>query len=78
MGLDCAFKVLISLYREGRVELPRFQALLASVDDETARIVWGFIKITKEGGVEYVELEEKARKTIEMLRGVSVRWYYGD
>jgi len=72
MGLDRALKVLISLYREGRVELPRFQALLASVDDETARIVWGFIKITKEGSVEYVELEEKARKTIEMLRGVSM------
>ena len=78
MGLDRAFKVLASLYREGRVELPRFQALLASVDDETARIVWGFIKITKEGNVEYVELEEKARKTIEILRRVSVGWYYGD
>jgi len=68
-----AFKVLISLYREGRVELPKFQALLASVDGETARIVWGFIKITKEGGVEYVELEEKARETIEILKGVSMR-----
>jgi len=73
MGLDCAFKVLISLYREGRVELPKFQALLASVDGETARIVWGFIKITKEGDVEYVELEEKARETIEILKGVSMR-----
>jgi len=72
MGLDGAFKVLASLYREGRVELQRFQALLASVDDETARIVWGFIKITKEGNVEYVELEEKARKTIEILRRVSM------
>ena len=68
-----AFKVLISLYREGRVELPKFQALLASVDGETARIVWGFIKITKEGSVEYVELEEKARETIEILKGVSMR-----
>jgi hypothetical protein len=72
MGLDCAFKVLVSLYREGRVELPRFQALLAGVDDETARIVWGFIKIIKEGGMEYVELEEKARKVIEILRRASV------
>jgi hypothetical protein len=73
MGLDCAFRVLISLYREGRVELSKFQALLASVDGETARIVWGFIKITKEGSVEYVELEEKARETIEILKGVSMR-----
>jgi hypothetical protein len=73
MGLDCAFKVLISLYREGRVELQRFQALMAGMDDETARIVLGFIKITKEGNVEYVELEEKARETIEILRRVSTR-----
>ena len=73
MTLDNAFKVLIRLYREGRVELPKFQALLAGVDDETARIVWGFIKITKEGGVVYVELDEKARKTIEMLKGVGTR-----
>jgi hypothetical protein len=72
MGLDRAFRVLASLYREGRVELPRFQALLASVDDETARIVWDFIKITKENGVEYVELEEKAREIIEILRRASM------
>jgi hypothetical protein len=73
MGLDHAFKVLISLYREGRVELPRFQALLASADDETARIVWWFIKIIKEGDVEYVELEEKARRVIEILKAASTR-----
>jgi len=73
MVLDDVFKVLVSLYREGRVELPRFQALLASVDDETARIVLGFIRITKEGNAEYVELEEKARETIEILRKISAR-----
>jgi hypothetical protein len=71
MSLDCVFKVLTRLYRDGRVELQRFQALLASVDGETARIVWDFIKIIKEGDVEYVELEEKARRVIEILKGVS-------
>ena len=67
MNLDEYFKVLARLYREGCIEVSRFQEMMIGKDVETTLAVLGDVEVTVKNGTECIELTEKARKVIEEL-----------
>jgi hypothetical protein len=73
MNLDEYFKVLTKLYREGCIEVSRFQEMMIGKDVETTLAVLGDVEITVRDGTECVELTEKAREVIERLVGVKLK-----
>ena len=73
MNLDEYFRVLAKLYREGCIEVSKFQEMMIGKDVETALAILGDVEITVRDGVECVELTEKAREVIERLVGVTLK-----
>ena len=67
MNLDEYFKILTKLYREGCIEVSRFQEMMIDKDVETTLAVLGDVEITVRDGTECVTLNEKAREVIEEL-----------
>jgi predicted transcriptional regulator with HTH domain len=67
MNISEYLKVLTKLYREGCIEVSRFQEMMIGKDIEVTLAVLGDVEVTMRDGVECVELTEKAREVIEEL-----------
>ena len=67
MNISEYLKVLTKLYREGCIEVSRFQEMMIGKDIEVTLAVLGDVEVTMRDGVECVELTDKAREVIEEL-----------
>jgi hypothetical protein len=67
MNIGEYLKILTKLYKDGCVEISKFQEMMIGKDVETTLAILGDVEITVKDGTECVELMEKARKVIEEL-----------
>jgi predicted transcriptional regulator with HTH domain len=67
MNNDEYFKIITKLYKDGCVEISKFQEMMIGKDVETTLAILGDVEITVRDGVECIELTEKAQKVIEEL-----------